>query len=238
MFFTGCSTVQKVPHKKVSPKSKTEILEMLSRHNMDVEWYSTTLSADIETSEEQFSSKIYLRIKKDSAIWMVVKKFSVEMIRMLSTPKETILLNRWDASWSKMSKSDLQNMGLPFDFIDMSHFLIGNVILPDTNQIDLSIKDNSYLIQCRDADIAMTYILDGDGLLTKSIYTIGKDRIESVYQDYRKLNNDKKYPHRRVINAYSGSTKALTIYAKAKKVEINIPKKMKFSIPSHYERHY
>lgn len=193
---------------------------------------------DVNSPQQSISAKCYIRIRKDSVIWSVVKRVGVEGGRILVTPELYASINRIDGTYQRGSTEEvLGKMGLDFDFYDAQQALFGNIILPDTNQLSI-LKDNEhYIATAPTGDLLMKYWVNAfdlkiDRILLSDSYARQIDVSYGNYQDVdgiATLAFDRRYT---IVDPNTGTT---SIDLQFKKVSIDIPKSTKFTIPPHYE---
>lgn len=180
-------------------------------------------------------------MKKDSVIWSVVKKFSQEVARTLITPDQYATILRLDGTYQKGNTEDVfAKMGVTLDFTDTQQAIFGNVIIPDATVSTITQEGQHYVIKSVDQGLQLKYWINGHTMdLDKFIMVDYRGReIKVDYSDYRKLDSGQRVPFYRHFAVPFNDTGDADIFMKIKKIEINVPKKIKFSIPNHYERTY
>ena len=240
MVISGCRTKKIIKHSGPVPdRSKTEILNALVNHNYDFEWYSCETGITLDTPDEAVSGKAYIRMRKDSIIWSSMKKLGIEAVRTLVTPEKYIAANRLDHTYQKGSTEEaFAKMGISLDFMDMQQAIFGNIIIPDSNTVSIEKEGVQYIVKASDQDLQLKYWINA--------YDIELDRVKMVdyrgreievdFDDYRILDSGEKVAfYRHYAMPYNGNGDA-EIFMKVKKIEVNIPKKTRFSISSRYER--
>lgn len=236
----GCKTKKLVQYSGPAPdRSKSELMQALTDHNYNFKWYSCETGMRLDSPDEGVSGKAYIRMKHDSIIWSVVKKYSVEGVRTLITENTFAAVNRIDHTYQKGSTSKaLSRMGVSLDFMDLQQALFGNVILLDSNTVEIIQEGEHYILKGIDQDLQLKYWINAHSLeleKTKLIDYLGR-QIEVQYRDYRLIDSGQKlafYRHYKVPYDDRGDAE---IIMKVKKIEIDVPKKTRFSIPSHYQR--
>jgi len=240
MVISGCRTKKIIKHSGPVPdRSKTEILNALVNHNYDFEWYSCETGITLDTPDEGVSGKAYIRMRKDSIIWSSMKKLGIEAVRTLVTPEKYIAANRLDHTYQNGSTEEaFAKMGISLDFMDMQQAIFGNIIIPDSNTVSIEKEGVQYIVKASDQDLQLKYWINA--------YDIELDRVKMVdyrgreievdFDDYRILDSGEKVAfYRHYAMPYNGNGDA-EIFMKVKKIEVNIPKKTRFSISSRYER--
>ncbi len=238
----GCKSKKVVSRTGPAPeRTNSEIIRALKSHNHDFEWYACETSITLDTPDEGVSGKSYIRMRKDSIIWASVKKLSIEAVRTLITPSSYAAVNRIEKTYQKGSTEDaFAKMGISLDFMDMQQAIFGNIIIPDTSNISIYKEQDQYVVKATDQDLQLKYWISAYDLnLTKVKMVDYRGReINIDYDDYRTIESGEKvafYRHYAVPYNDNGDAE---IFMKVKEIEINVPKKTRFSISNRYERVY
>jgi len=116
--------------------------------------------------------------------------------------------------------------------------MFGNVMLPDSAHTKVKQSETEHLVSGVSGDLQLTYSLDPYQLLLQRILiNDNRDRDVNIeYLDYREVEEYGKVPYeRKYVLPYSESETA-SLKLEFKDFEINKPRAIKFSIPSHYEK--
>jgi len=236
----GCKSKKIIQYSGPVPdRSNTELFQALENHNYSFDWYACETGIRLDTPDEGVSGKAYIRMKKDSIIWSVVKKYSMEGVRTLITENTYAAVNRMDHTYQKGSTSDaLSKLGISLEFLDLQEAIFGNIILLDTSAITIEKEGQLYIVKGIDQDLQLKYWVNAYTLeLERSLLIDYRGReIDVSYKDYRTLDSGQKIPYYRHYNVPYDDRGDAEIIMKVKKIEIDVPKKTRFSIPSHYEK--
>jgi len=236
----GCKSKKVITYSGPVPdRSNTELISALENHNHNFDWYACETGIKLDTPDEGVSGKAYIRMRKDSIIWSVVKKYSMEGARTLITENTYAAVNRMDHTYQKGSTSEaLSKMGISLNFLDLQEALFGNIILLDSAAITIEKEGQHYIVKGIDEDLQLKYWVNAFSLdLDRAIMIDYRGRkIEVNYKDYRTLDSGQKLPfYRHYIVPYDDRGDA-EIILKVKKIEIDVPKKTRFSIPPNYDK--
>lgn len=223
----------------VPDRTNAELHQALEQHNYAFDWYSCETGIRLDTPDEGVGGKAYIRMKKDSIIWSSVKKYSAEGVRTLITENTYATINRLDHTYQKGSTAEaLSKFGISLDFVDLQEALFGNIILLDPTTATIEKEGPHYIIKGIDQDLQLKYWVNAHSLeleQSKLIDHQGRS-IHVEYRDYRVLESGQKVPFFRHYTVPYDDRGNAEIVLKVKKIEIDIPKKTRFSIPNHYER--
>lgn len=214
--------------------TEKQVIHYLNNYNQDYNWYSVVSSANIESPEGNIDAKLYLRMRKDSILWGIGKKYGAEGVRVLVTPTSYAAINRNDATYTRGDTEEaLQSFGLTLGFNEMQEFLFGNIIKPNQDyQYD---KDSSdHIVAFQEDNVHITYRV-ADGFLKNIVMKDAYQTAQVELDDYKKVEKwivpySRKYT---ITDSYGAIRR---IHLEYKSVEVDVPKSTKFSIPPRYVR--
>jgi hypothetical protein len=240
IFILACKSTKTISSNAApTVRSKEEVLKALEKRNLDFTWFSAKATGDFESPQFGGSGSMQLRIKKDSLIWMVGKKFSIEGFRTIINRDSFYVVNRLERFYAEEPLDEIHKMfGMKVAFEDMQQLLAGNVFLPDTSQVYNYVQTNSYCRINANIDIYdVTYVINAFDLhlMELEIKDQTGRKIVAMFEEYKKLKNT-KVPYLRKYSFYDETRRIAKLDVEVNEIEIDIPKTMIFSIPSHYER--
>lgn len=231
---TGKQALGEIPNRGLE-----EVLQSLEKRNMDFKWFSAKASGDFDSPQFSGSGSMQLRIRKDSLIWMVGKKFSIEGFRTIINKDSFYLVNRLERFYGAEPLNRIHRMfGMRLYFEDMQELLAGNVLLPDTAQIQTYVQTgDKCLLSATIDEFEVTYTFEARAL--RLIALTMKDRygrrVEAQFDDYKKLHKT-FVPYQRNYTFFDETIQIAKLDVDVDEIEIDTPKSLNFSIPSHYER--
>jgi hypothetical protein len=202
-----------------------------------------TFSSPEET--RHFTS--YLRLQKDSLIWMNFKKTSIEAARLLITPDSFYLINRLDNEYMVKSLDFLvKRLALPlFETNGLSPFqalqsiLLGNPVFFPVKEMNARVDESRYHLFGENRELKSHYYLNGaDYTLHQLSFLDSKyqRQVQFLFEDYQPLDKEKNFSYFRTIKADTPENGRISFEMKLTKAELNTPKNIRFEIPSHYKR--
>lgn len=122
---------------KTAGSSKTSALNWSSRkirkaienHYIHYKTLSARIHIDFKNGEKEYNNiTAYLRMKKDSAIWLSIRPvLGIEMVRLLLTPDSIKLRNNLKGRVYLRSAAAIEQvLHIPFDFSMIESLLLGN----------------------------------------------------------------------------------------------------------------
>ncbi|MFZ1703804.1 MAG: DUF4292 domain-containing protein [Saprospiraceae bacterium] len=232
----SCSPLKKVEsiHRDYSQE---EILTSLANHNHEFTWFHSKAKAQIRTSTMSHNADLVIRMLKDSAVWVQIKKFEIELARMLISPTDYTILYRLETAYETSSLDKIRDMvGMEISFDDVQQWMFGNIPLPETDLVSISQNEENVLIQFSTKDWRLAYVLDKNTLLLKNAEIRDRsDRILRIqWEDYKKSNNGINVAYSRTIFFPEEPGVTGVIKLDFTEIELDVPKELKFVIPSHY----
>ncbi len=244
----GCKTTRKAA-KPLNLKNRSTkfLLKKLNNNKIEADWISAKARVTYADENETRKFTSLVRLRKDSVIWMNFKKTSIEAARILITPDSLFILNRLDKEYFKdaldglkakffLPQSDLTNTEF---FQIIQELILGNPVFYQVKALNNEIVEEQYYLEGDDGRIKSEYWLDGlfyrlGQLAFTDFKTQGTVAIK--LDDYEELEDRQKFSYLRTITAMSEETGKVYVEIEFKKLEINIPKNIRFEIPSRYTR--
>ncbi len=235
----GCKTSKRIAQLPLPERTKDEVITALKSRNIDFKWFSGKMSTALESPDESVSGSMSVRMKKDSLLWVTVKKFGIEAARILADKNKYTILYRLEGVYESGPITQINEIvSLSASFEDLQELMFGNVLLPEENNITF-FKDSIYfVVSTKVDDLAIKYYVNGYSLELEKMEVVDKmNRIaKAYYSDYRQIGTYGKVAYERIFDFPYSSTSNATITMRFSEIEINIPKEIVFSIPSHYEK--
>jgi len=134
LLIVSCKSKKLAQDIRLEENTPESALQILQNHNLDYEWFSAKAKLKYADPYDSESGTAYIRIKKDSTIWMTLKKFSVEGFRLSMNPDSLVILNRLEKTysityWEELSRKYETNL----NYAKVQNWLVGNVALPQNS---------------------------------------------------------------------------------------------------------
>ena len=246
---TTTTTTQTTPtNTTTTPLSITAILEMMDANAPVATRLSGDGSVDIESSQLNQSANTMIRFRRDSVIWLNVKKFGFNVARAQITRDSVFMLNYFQSNYIAQPLSYVeQKFGLPADFDLLQNFLLGKpIFLTDKKQLTLNTpQENAVILRGSNDRWTAEYQFDWTSKqLTEMTFSEQKAQrtLKISYQNYAPLadadGKQRPFAYLRTITIESPQTgKAkVAIEIEAESLEVNVVKSIKFEIPSDYKK--
>ncbi|MFT5913690.1 MAG: hypothetical protein ACJAWV_001432 [Flammeovirgaceae bacterium] len=120
ILLSACKNEQVLTNKKLAKKMKME--------TFDYEYMSIKSKVEFVQNGKEQKAAGYIRIKKDSAIWMTLSKTHIEGVRLLITKDTFLMLNRIEKIYYSYSFDELsKKFNFPFNFQMLQSAITGEL---------------------------------------------------------------------------------------------------------------
>jgi Domain of unknown function (DUF4292) len=251
--FFACTPAKKIATTDTKPVTNTplsipDILSRLEAHEIKADWLSSDASADYSGKPMSLSVSMNVRFRRDSVIWLNIKKFGFAVARAMITPDSVFMVNYVQNNYiAKDLKYVEKQFNIPADFKTLQNILLGNpIFLTDKKQLTFERNaSNDVILRGKNEQWTAQYHLDAQGEILKDMLfeqPISAKKMKISYENYDILRGyakgDSKFSYLRTIDVESPQTEKITIIIEVEPngLEINVPKNIKFEIPSNYKR--
>ena len=238
----SCTTTRKLPTTDADPlkkRSSRYLRQRLAERTLAPEWLSGRAKVTVRSVEEGTQKfNMNIRLRRDSIIWMNVKKVSVEAGRVLITPDSLYFINRLDNQYAVASLDYArERLGLPGDFGQLQDLLLGNPVFIVEN-LSAKVLGDRYRLSGEDQRFEAEYYLDEQFRLRKfnNQEPALIRQLTAELDDYQPIDSTRAFSHLRQFTLYSPESDRVELQLEWSKLEWNVPKSLPFRIPPRYER--
>jgi Domain of unknown function (DUF4292) len=252
---TACKSPKKTTQTTTTPTSSSStplsinaILTQMEENAPVAERMTGDGDVDIESEKLNQSASANIRWRRDSVIWLNIKKFGFNVARAQVTRDSVFIVSYFQSSYAAQPLSYVEKQfGLPADFDLLQNFLLGKpIFLTDKKQLILNTpKENTVILRGANDRWTAEYQFDiAAQQLTEMTFSEPKAQ-RTMHISYEKyaplLNGDGKqrpFAYLRTISVESPQTGKVKvgIEIEAGDLGINVLKAIKFEIPSGYSR--
>ena len=242
------ATTEPVKTSASAPLSISSILKRFEDNEIKANWLTGSVDMDYQGSKMGVSASSEVRFRRDSVIWMNIKKLGFNVARAKVTPDSVFAINYFENSYIAYDLKYIETKyNVPADFKLLQNIILGNpIFLTDKNALKMEQPaSGGTILKGSNAQWQATYSLDTKGeILQEMLFEQPNTqrKLKIKYENYDVLsgyaNDQRKFPYIRTLNVESPQTGNVTITLEVDKdgLEINIPKSIKFEIPAHYSR--
>ncbi|MCP9234828.1 DUF4292 domain-containing protein [Lewinella sp. JB7] len=194
-----------------------QVLRSIDDNRTTAEWLDAKAKVDLDSEKLSIGGTAYIRIHRDEAIWMSVKKFGFEGARALIRPDSFFLYNRLENEYIAEPLSYIEKKyKIPARFDLLQEIFFGNAVFL-TEDLEVDRADNAIRLTGRNREFATDYRIDPLTYrpLTMELRELAQDRTLTVTNgDYAAADGLRQtFPRSRtvVINGGSEGTAGMQI---------------------------
>ena len=249
----ACHTSKKAST-ATTPKVENSVLTIASvllkmqGNNLDFEHMNGDAGVDYKGQPMNIAVSSMVRWRRDSVIWMNVRKLGFTVARIQVTRDSVFVVNYLQGNYVAKNLSYIEKtFGVPLDFSILQDILLGNpIFLTEKDKLTFEKSvDGDVVLRGKDQRWKATYKLNATDFTVKEMLfeEPGTNRLLKIcYKNYGKVRmpngSQKNFSYLRTIDMESSQTGKVNVVLEvdAESLEINVPKNIKFEIPNHYER--
>ena len=243
--FGACNATKKatttVTNTTLEPQTAATLLTRMAEHTLEAEWLHAKVRINFQDAVQTRNFSGIIRLRKDSLIWMNVKKMNVEAARILIDQDSVYILNRLDKEYYVKGLEYVeQEFNLPANFDALQTMILGNAYLFEDQSYESATTDTQYRLSGGEgSNMLSDYWLNKQSFLLEqmSFLDLRNDRkVVAGLSDYQALDTNTVFSFHRDFQLQSEQTGEVFVTIKFVKVEKDIPKKMPFAVSSRYKR--
>lgn len=229
-------------------KAHNEFFKSMQEQAFQFHTMSARMNVDLKIPDKEFSSRVDLKMVKDSAIQLSVQPFlGIEVFRVELTTDSVKVIDRINKRYVIESYAGLKGQTpIEFNFYNLQALFSNHLFLPGQQSISHKQYNRFKLNQggpvaeakIKDSlDLLYTFIADGDEKLLSTRISDPSDRyvFQWGYDDFR-VTDKQLFPMLMDVQVLvNGSSEGGAIFHFSR-IQTNEPLNMDFSIPSKYKR--
>lgn len=238
---TACNTTKKAPTvPDIDPNSPEGYLQAIIRNQVQAEWLEGSARLTYDDGSTAVGATATIKMQKDKAIWMSVKKFGFEIGRAMITPDSVFVINRMNSEYAAEPLSYIEKQyNLPADLTMLQQILLGNPVFMSTDAPKAAVDGTTlrWSASANGTDNQYWFALP-DYLMDRMEVKQPQDNRSIVIQlsDYKDAGANRLFAYLRKIVVESRETGKANVDIEFTKVEINVPTNISFSVPPGFTR--
>ena len=219
---------------QVTKRSADEVISGLHEQYTDYSFFSAKARMKFNGEESRVGGRMNILAKRDSLIWMNFKKFSIEGARTLIQPDTMWIVYRLDDIYEQGPTDEyLDYYKVNLSFQELQDLLVGNVPIPKTEELMTYQSTEHYQLSFEYNERIYKYLINENLTLHKASI---KDQYERTVVIHFNDYDAKLFAKRKDIEIITPEEGVSKISIKFSSVTFDVPKAIKFDIPTHYRR--
>lgn len=249
LLLSGCKSSKKVGTVEADgAKSQREVLEAVEEQAFRFRTLSARLNAELDLPGKQLSSRVDLKMVKDSAFQLSVQPFlGIEVFRLELTTDSIKILDRLNKRYVAENYENLRGQTpIEFNYYNLQALFVNHLFLPGHqavtpklyNRFKVEQEGTSASIKAKDAmGLLYTFRSDGEGKLLSAFASDASEQyaLRWNYADFR-LTEGQAFPNQMDVEVFAKGASAGSIQLHYARIQTNAALNMDFSIPAKYKR--
>lgn len=249
LLLSGCKSSQKIGTVAAGgAKAHRDFFDSMKEQAFQFTTLSARMNAEIITADKSLSSRVDLKMVKDSAFQLsVVPMLGIEIYRIEFSRDSVKVMDRLNKSYVSEGYEGMKGkLPVDFNFYNLQSLFINRIFLPGEqeiapqkyNRFKLSQEGTRAVAETRDQlGLAYTFTADGEEKLL-SLHVTDKEKKNNLYWDYKdfRLVEKQPFPMLMEIRVVANNDQAGKVTFSFGRVEPDVPVKLGFQIPSKYKQ--
>lgn len=196
----------------VTASKASKVIKGLEDNTFDTEYLEGSARVQLQSEKLNIGGNAIIRLHKDKAIWMSIKKFGFEGARALIRPDSFFVINRLSGDYTAEPLSYIEKKyQIPARFDLLQEIVLGNAVFM-TRDLELETIADMFTLTGRDSRYATRHVVDGKGfkLMEMSLKELAQDRTVTITNaDFRKAPGKEDQPdfaHQRTVDIDAEAT--------------------------------
>ena len=236
---TSCSGTKKIGSdpRKDSPEF---VWRKIDAQQFRANWFEGMAKISYDDGSQSVKASATLRIQKDSAVWIAIRKLGFEVARALLTPDSAFLIDRLNNEYRTYSLADMSSQyQLPANLRMIQQFLLGNPVFLSQRPDYIKNEGNTMTVQESSAYGTLHYNIQTTDYRPRQIVfknSQGNQEMTMSLDGYDGTPDKQNFSYLRILTLNSEETGKINVELKFSEVELNVPKSLPFEIPGRYSR--
>lgn len=241
LLFAGCGTKRvATDDANLSAMDGRALLSQLSRHQLQAEWLDGKARIEYDDGSMSIGGTASIKMRKDSLIWMSVKKFGFEVARAMVTPDSLYILDRINNEYAVEPLSYVEERyQLPANLAMMQQVLLGNAVFLTTANLQAQVEADGYRLTAAEGGKRNELWLTSQNFVLQRmrVADLTEEReLDVTFAGYGDAGANRDFSYLRTLDVDSRETGRARITIEFSQVELNVPTDFHFSIPPRYQR--
>jgi hypothetical protein len=207
------------------------------------EWMEGKCQLQMESEDSNLSGQGIIRIRRDSAIWVSLRKLGFEVGRALILKDSFFYLNRLNNVFEAHPISFVkEKYQLPGDFLHLQALLLGNAPIDDSSDFIVTNKESFEWQLQKSMDngtLALAWDFNNKRISAMDWGQPSSNKyFKMKFGDYKALESKQQFSYFRDLNIQSAETGNLHVVLSFNQVQFNLPVSLRFDIPQRYSGSY
>ncbi len=220
------------------------IMDKLLKSQVNAKWFSAKARIEFDDEYQSATGTLSIKMRKDSLVWVSVKKFGFEVARAMITPDSVYVINRLNNEYQVKDLGFIEReYNLPANLNMIQALLLGNpIFLGSAAQLTLDTTGGKFHLYNGQEGRPENHFWVGQSprhtLERMSIKDNREERtLDIALEDYKPANkSDKDFSYFRNAELFSRESGRVKVKLSFSEVDLAGPLEINFEIPERYKR--
>jgi outer membrane biogenesis lipoprotein LolB len=237
----SCSSTRKSRGASDKGMTASSLMKRMEKQRLSPEWFESRMRIDYADEDMSVSASATLKMKKDSLLWLSVKKLGFEIARVQVTQDSVYVVDRFNKEYTVEGLAYLaESYGLPAGSLtELQDFILGNPVFFGSDELGIEPLGPTYRLKGGSTEMSAEYLVGTeDFLLKKMAFKVlrNEQEMRALLEGYEDLEGKGKFSYIRNLMLESKYSGQANVTLQFSNVELNVPKTIRFDIPSRYTR--
>jgi hypothetical protein len=236
----ACTPKKAMTGDSLKENTPEAMMDQLVRNQVYAEWLDAKAKISYNDGYQSVSANATIKMRKDSILWIAIKKLGFEVARMQVTRDSVYILDRLNNEYDVKDLSYLESaLNIPANLQMLQAFLLGNPVFFTRKNLQMEAAEGGYHLWGKDEMRENHFWMNGPKLLlektTLSDGRAGRNMALEL-KEHTDLAGNQKFSYLRLLELNSRETGKVNAEISFSSVEINNPIEIRFEIPERYTR--
>lgn len=238
---SSCKILSKKDGAGDKASSSTQaIIKALDKQAFKSDWMDARARISFKNEDMSVSGSATIRMKKDSLLWISVKKLGFEVARAMITRDSVLILDRINNEYGRFGLSYLSaSYNLPANFGMVQSVVLGKPYFVNPTSVRLEESDQTYALTDQIPGHQVTYSLDRKDLRLlgmKYRSALGDQELIANLSEYAEIAKQQNFSYFRDFRLEEKDDSITEVTIKFSQIDLDTPQDIPFSIPRRYKR--
>lgn len=238
-FLWACGAKKKLPNPEGGLESAESILRSMERRQLKAQWFEGKVKLSYRDAEFSVQGTAQIKLRKDSAVWIAVRKLGFEVGRALITRDSVWVLDRLNNEFSAYGLDYLsQTYQVPANLSLLQQILLGNPFF-FTRNLQLEVLPESYQLRDESPEKSVQYQLEkGTYRMLQLFYTEKEEdrQLKVALGGYAPTPDKQDFAFSRKLTFSSKETGLVEVNLDFTQVVFNEPTTLPFEVPARFRK--
>lgn len=246
---SGCNTTKRVATvEATAAKAHMDFFDSMQQQAFEFKTLAARLSAEVDVPGKEMSSRVDLKIVKDSALLLSVQPLlGMEVFRVEMTVDSLLIVDRMNRIYCADSYNNLKGeMPLTFNFYNLQALFINHLFIPGEQGVAkeqynrFKLRQEGVMAEAQIVDPAgliYTFLADGEEKILSTFITdrSAEYALHWGYADFR-LVDQQPFPMLMDARLLIDGVRSGGIKLSFSKLQRDVPVNIRFTVPDKYRR--